>query len=315
MTLYDMRLSLCRKLGYSESPAQEVSNRLDGFLNEIHQRVLGLPGMAYVRQASATLTTVASTAQYSLPPDVARVVGIRDATNDGVLRGQSFEWYQQNEPDPTSNTGIPEVWVPIGQVAYSSQPSSATALYVVGGSTDICTCYVQGTITGGTPITASVTLTGATAVQVGSWVNFVSITKFAISDHASRTGVTLREGSGVGTVLSTIGQGRTSARYLRIALWPTPSSALSLTLDYLRHIEDLTETNDEPLIPPDFHWVIEAGARMLEYEKQDDRRYPTARAEYEKGLRDLKWFMVQQADGRDASGGRSQLGPWYPAGS
>jgi hypothetical protein len=54
---------------------------------------------------------------------------------------------------------------------------------------------------------------------------------------------------------------------------------------------------------------------MLEYEKQDDRRYPAARAEYQQGVRDLKWFVTQQADGGMASGGRSQLGAWYPAGS
>ena len=77
----------------------------------------------------------------------------------------------------------------------------------------------------------------------------------------------------------------------------------------------MTESMDEPLVPRDFHWVIEAGAKMLEYEKQDDRRYPAAKGEYEKGVRDLKWFVTQQADGRDGTAGRSQLGPWYPAGS
>jgi hypothetical protein len=54
---------------------------------------------------------------------------------------------------------------------------------------------------------------------------------------------------------------------------------------------------------------------MLEYEKMDDRRYPAARDEWQKGVRDLKWFVTQQADGVGTVVGRSQLGPWYPAGS
>jgi hypothetical protein len=73
--------------------------------------------------------------------------------------------------------------------------------------------------------------------------------------------------------------------------------------------------NDEPLIPADFHWVIEAGAKMLEYEKTDDRRYPAAKAEYEQGIRDLKWFVTQQASDSGTVSAPSQLGPWYPAGS
>jgi hypothetical protein len=315
MALHDLRLSLCRKLGYADNPATEVSTRLTMFLNEIHRRLLGLPGMAHLRQSSTTFTTVASTAQYSMPPDVARIVGMRDATNDATLSGQSWEWYMAQEPDPSATTGIPECWVPVGQVAVASQPSDASALYVDSTSaSDTNTCYVEGIRTGGYPFSTSVTMTGTTAVAIGSWTDIVGITKFYLSAPAVGT-VTLTEDAEGGTELARIAIGQTHARYLRIALWPTPSSAISLTLDYSRQIEDMSEQTDEPLVPRDFHWVIEAGARMLEYEKQEDKRHAIARAEYEKGVRDLKWFVVQQADGGGGSGGRSQLGAWYPAGS
>ena len=222
MALYEMRLSLCRKLGYADAPSVEVVNRLESYINEIHRRLLGMPGMSYLRQSQTTLDTVASTATYTLDSTVARIIGLRDASNNITLRGMPWEWYQANVPDPSDDTGNPTVWVPTG--------------------------------------------------------------------------------------LST-------ATYLQIALWPTPDSIYTLTLDYVRNVSDLTVAEDVVLVPPDFQWVIEAGAKMLEYEKQDDRRYPAARAEYQQGVRDLKWFVTQQADGGGAVAGRSQLGAWYPAGS
>lgn len=315
MALHDLRLSLCRKLGYADAPATEVTTRLTMFLNEIHRRLLGLPGMGHLRQSQTTFATVASTPQYSLPQDVARIVGIRDATNDATLIGQSWEWYMAQEPDPAGTTGIPEYWAPVGQVAVASQPSDASALYVDSTSaSDTATCYVEGIRTGGYPFSSSVTMTGTTAVQIGAWTDIVAVTKFYVSSATVGT-VVLTEDAEGGTELARIPIGQTHARYLRIALWPTPDSAYTLTLDYTRQIEDMTYHTDEPLVPRDFHWVIEAGAKMLEYEKQDDRRYPAAKAEYEKGVRDLKWFVTQQADGGAASAGRSSLGPWYPAGS
>jgi hypothetical protein len=315
MALHELRLSLCRKLGYSDAPSTEVVTRLTMFLNEIHRRLLGLPGMEYLRQSQTALTTAASTPQYSLPPDVARIIGIRDATNDAVLRGQTWAWYVSHEPDPTSTTGIPEYWVPVGQVAVATQPADASAVYVVSTSaSDTNTCAIEGIRTGGYPFTSSVAMTGTTAIKVGAHSDIVALTKFYLGLPAVGT-VTLTEDSSSGTELARIAIGQTHARYLRIALWPTPSSATSLTLDYSRQVEDMEDGTDEPLVPRDFHWVIESGARMLEYEKMDDRRYPAAVADFQKGVRDLKWFVTQQADANGARAGRSSLGAWYPAGS
>jgi hypothetical protein len=271
--------------------------------------------MEYLRQSQITFASVASTPQYSLPPDVARIIAIRDATNDLTLKGGSWLWYTGHEPDPTATTGTPSVWVPVGQVAVAAQPSDASKLYVDSTSaTDTGTCYVEGIRTGGYPFSTAVTMNGVTAVQIGAWSDVIAVNKFYLSAAAVGT-VTLHEDAEGGTELARIPIGQTSARYLRIALWPTPSSVVTYTLDYLRQVTDFEEPTDEPLIPADFHWVIEAGAKMLEYEKTDDRRYPAARAEYEKGVRDLKWFVTQQASDSGTMKAPSQLGAWYPAGS
>ena len=140
MTLTDMLADLCRKLNYASTPSSDTTVRLTAFLNEIHRRTLGLPGMEYLRQSQITFASVASTAQYSLPPDVARIIAIRDATNDLTLKGGSWRWYTEQEADPTSTTGTPSVWVPVGQVAVAAQPSDASKLYVDSTSATAFTC-------------------------------------------------------------------------------------------------------------------------------------------------------------------------------
>jgi len=315
MALEDILEGVYRKLGYTSSPSAEVTERLMGFANEIHRRILGYPGLSGLRQSQTTFSTVASTPQYSLPQDVARIIGIRDTTNDSVLRGQSWEWYAGIEPDPSASTGVSTFWVPAGFSAVSVQPADASKVYVDSTSTsDTGICHIEGTRTGGYPFTQSTTMAGTTAVQIGSWSDITAITKFYLSTSAVGT-VTLHEDAEGGTELVRIPIGQSSAKYLRIALWPTPSSAVTLTLDYIRQIPELQSSHDEPLLPTDFHWLLDAGVRMLEYEKMDDRRYPAAVADFQKGVRDLKWFVTQQADGQGRAVGRSQLGAWYPAGS
>ena len=314
MTFADLQKNVYRKTAYADSPATEVVTRVKSFLNETYRRVLGLPGMEYLRQTSTTFASVAATAEYSLPRDIQRIISVRDAVNSLTLVGKPWSWYTANVPDPTDLSGIPEVWCPIGQVAVSAQPSDASKVYVDSTAAgDTGSCYVEGLRTGGYPFASTVTMNGVTAVQVGAFTDIISITKFYLSAAAVGT-VTLNEDAEAGTELARIQIGKTQGRYFRVALWPTPASALTYTVDYQRSVPDMIIDNDEPLLPEDFHWLLSSGARMMEYELQDDRRFPAAKSEYDKGVRDLKWFVAQQADGRDGPVPvASNLGPWYPA--
>jgi hypothetical protein len=321
MNLQAMIGSLCRKLNYASTPSSDVSERLTGFINEIHLRVLGLPGLGYLKHTQGQFTSVASNAQKSLPADVARVLSIRDTTNDITLAGKSWEWYARSVPDPSASSGTPTIWAPVGFVGYGTQPTGATKLYVVSSSASDTsqTCFVEGADLEGFPLSSTAKLNGTTRVQIGSGLglsglgDFRTVNEFYLSNTA--VGFVVLTDVTETTYYASLSRGQTYARYLRIALWPTPSDAVTYAIDYERKVDDLSAPMDEPLVPSDFHWVIEAGAKMLEYEKTDDRRYPAAKAEYEQGVRDLKWFVTQQAiDGGPAST-PSQLGAWYPAGS
>jgi hypothetical protein len=139
-------------------------------------------------------------------------------------------------------------------------------------------------------------MTGATAVAF-SPTTVIDITKFYLSAAAVGT-VTLHEDAEGGTTLATIRAGATNSRYRRIALVPTPSAAVTYTIDYERNIADLVNGTDEPVLPEKFHYLLGIGGRMKEYEKiKDLSRWTLAKQEYESGLKKLKFWIYQQTVG------------------
>lgn len=316
MTL-SMILSDCyRRMGFAVTPAAEVTTRMMAFLNETHHQLLSLPGMEQLRRSTLTFASVASQSQYALPPIVGRVLSVLDTANRVPLEGQSWSWYRNIEPDPSAVTGTPEAYVPYGLSAVSKQPSNASKVYADSTAAgDTQTCYVEGFRTGGYAFSTSVTMNGATAVQIGSYTDIIEITKFYLSSVAVGD-VTLNEDAEAGTELGKIPIGSTFARFWVVALWPTPSSALTYTIDCDRIVPEMTAPNDQPLLPEDFHYILALGVRMKEYEKQDDTRYAVAAREFAKGVSDLKWRLVgNPVISNKLAEPPSRLGAWYPAGS
>lgn len=104
-----------------------------------------------------------------------------------------------------------------------------------------------------------------------------------------------------------------------VQLWPTPSSAITYTVDYVPTLTELSADGDEPRLPTDFHRLLSTGAVMQEYEKLDDSRFAQAQERYERGIRDCRAFLVNDLDyvivpGK-AEPGRSRMGAYFPAGS
>jgi hypothetical protein len=79
--------------------------------------------------------------------------------------------------------------------------------------------------------------------------------------------VTITQGSG-GTELSKIVIGQTYPRFLRFALAPTPSQAITYQIDGIADIVDLTNDYDEPFENPDFHDILVDGGVHDEWEQR-----------------------------------------------
>lgn len=323
MTFSDLEQDVLRRFGFNTSSVDTATKtRIDAFLNEAQVEILAEPGLESLLRDRVTFASVASTPEYSLPPMIAQPTAVRETTNDLLLQPMAFEEYLARFPDPTASTGTPDRWVDMGNAAVATQPSDASTVFVDSSAAgDTGTCYVEGYRTGGYFKSVSVTMTGVTAVDVSTaTTDWIRITKFYLSAAAVGT-VTLHEDASGGTELARIPIGQTQARYRRIALAICPSAAVTYTVEGLRDVPTMSVANDEPVLPVRFHRLLAIGARMREYEKQDQLpRYRAAQSEYLFGIRKLKHFVYASAAGTlnlrgPQRQGISRLGAWYPVGS
>jgi hypothetical protein len=321
MTFAEILSSVYADCNYATSPATVVVTRIKQYVNDSVRLVLSEPGMARLQDSDApfTVASVALQARYTLPESVAQIRGISERTNDRSLRQIDMPMYRRRNPDPASNSGVPTAYVPFGRTAVAVQPASALEIFVkstaAGDTTQ--TAFVEGIITGGYQRTASVLLTGATAVSLSALItSWIEVTDFYLSAVPVGT-VTLHSSSGIGPELARITIGATRPRYYGFYLDPTPSAAVDYLVDYRRQTVDLVQNTDEPPTPLDFHPMHAAYARMREYEKTQDDRYETAMAEWQRWLSRLKYAVNENADhlpvaGRPRPYGFSRLGGMYP---
>lgn len=322
MTRSDLLAELYRRLNYGTSPAADVTTRLASYLNLTHRQLLTQPGMDKLRDSPPiTFASVDGTREYALPQAIAKIKHFADRTNQIDLSELSLSDLRAMDPGLSSVGGPSRHYVRLGWRQVATQPSNASEIFVDSTSaSDTGTAYIEAIRTGGYRVTLSVTMTGTTAVSLGTaYTDIIEIDKFYISAAAAGT-VTLHEDSGAGTELARIPIGATYARYEVIQLWPTPNSAVTYHVDFTRHIPDLTNANDEPLLPPDFHWLLVEGALVKEWTKRDDlERRKAALQDYAEGLRNLRSWVMSNADTlvslRRTVPGMSQLGGWYPRGT
>jgi hypothetical protein len=323
MTLSEILAAIYEETAYQSSPASAVTTRITRFVNDGVRLILSEPGLQRLADSDSPLSvaSVASQARYVVPEAVAAIRRISERTNDRTLQALSLDAYRRMEPDPASTSGTPSHYVPIGKVAVAVQPADASELFVkstaAGDTTQIA--YVEGLISGGYRRTASVTLTGATAVTLSAALaTFIEVEDFYVSAACTGT-VTLHEDSGAGAELARITIGAKRPRYYGFYLWPTPAAVVSYLVDYRRELVDLVNAADEPPLPTDFHALLVDYGVLREFEMKDDlQRVVVAKQRFEKRLARLKYQTQWAADelpvmGRGRVLGHSRLGGFYPA--
>jgi hypothetical protein len=321
MTRSEILSELYRRTNYSSSPASEVTTRLASFVNLTHRQLLTQPGLNKLRDDLTTFASVSGTKEYALPQALAKIKHITDRTNQIPLREMSLAELRDGDPGLTSAGGPSTHYIRLGLRQVAQHPSDASQIFVKSTSaSDTGTAYIEAVRTGGYRVSLSVSMTGTTAVSLGAaYTDIIEIDKFYLSAAAAAGTVTLHEDSGAGTELARIPIGATFARYEWIQLWPTPNSAITYHLDYTRKIYDLTNANDEPLLPEDFHYLLVEGALIKEWTKKDDDRRKAAEKDFEEGKRNLRSWVMSNADTlvslRPTSPHWSQLGGYFPAGS
>ena len=326
MTLSDLLADSYRRLNFASdtfanASAAQAGIRLIQFANECHRQILTLPGLDSLRDETTTVATIASTARSALGLSVSRIRGIQDRTNQRPLKEITLDELRRRDPGRVA-TGNPWGYAVFGTMPVLRQPAATGVWAASTSAADTGAGFkanVQAIRTGGylhTP--AATNLTGTSRVAIGSLTDYTEITRFYLSAVCAGD-VTLYDAAAAGNVLAVIPIGQTQARYLILEWMPIPAAVQTFYVDYTRVIPDLALANDEPLLPLDFHWVIGVGMRMKEYEKTNDSRFSTAKAEYDDGIKAIRNWA--QSDGsllvslraNPPGLGWSRLGGWYPS--
>jgi hypothetical protein len=331
MTRAELVTALCQRTNKNLTTLDSTTQlRLIGFLNQRQRRLLSMPGIKHLREATMTFDSVADQPDYVLP-NIAKINGMRDpTTNQWTLEEMSLPDYRRVAPDPTE-TGTPTHYIWRSQMAVAKQPSDPSSLFVKSTSAaDVSPLQatVEGVITGNYPMAATRIVTGVTAVDVAPTIStWVRIDKFYLGGLGGGIPagvVTLHEDSGVGTELARIAIGKTQTNYTGLSLFQTPSSVITYTVDVTRAITDMgvttSEGTDTPLLPEGFHDLLILGAIQDEYQHLSDDRYAIAAREYQQRVNELKYWLSETSTGQRGGLVRdwdrpSQLGPWYPPGS
>ena len=316
MILSSLRSACYQRLGWGASPASDVTTRVDQFINDAIKEVLGDPTMQKLRRIKdLSFSTVANQSLCALPQAATDIHAILDANNRHRLDEVSMDWIDARDPGRTFSSSTPLAYAIVGyQQSVVRQPSASGQLQVDSTAVgDTGTAYVEVITSQGYLRTASVTMTGTTAVNIGP-SDTVKVVNFYLQNVAVGE-VFLTDGAG--NELARIGIGKYRQKATVLEIYPKPSTAVSLVADVDISVTDLSNPTDETCIPEEHQEVIIEGVRMREYEKRE--KFDLAGAcerKFNRKLGKLKLYVATKTALDDQSRpGFSQLGPYYPAGS
>jgi hypothetical protein len=331
MTLDDLLVDCCTRLNYAPDLAAveaKVKARLTAFLNQTQTEILGQPSYKRLQRIATPLRTIGGVHEYGLPGYVERIVAIVDRVHQWRLNVMTTDAYRRYVPDPDATTGTPTAYAFDGWGALQFQPDPTEDLYVYSGNVLDDGAILSGRAvfpspTVGAPnsevlLPISATLAnGATGVALAP-APVLYVYDLAL-DRPSQGAVDLLANQPPTRLLARLQLGHRRFRFPTVYLVPTPSGEMDFDVFGERTITPLVESSDEPSLPPRFHFVLAAGARMKEYElRGDSPRLAVASREYATGLSYLNAWVSDQPDAGDYTvpdDGRvthSVLGPWFP---
>lgn len=323
MNLGDIETSIFDQLGLDATKAApDVGRRIRRHINTVQRELLSKKGIgSKIRNVVLTCTTVANSPFLTLPQAMVALRILRNITNNQILDEAPLEYIRAANPGNNITTTTPSLYNILGFAApVAADPAAATQLSAVSTSASdgVGTAIsVEGVTSNGQYRKANISLNGLTPVNLDANATWQNLTKFYLSSPAAGD-VSLKDS--IGNVLGVIAAGRQNARYSRLILAPTPSTAIILTADGELHIEDMINAADEPYIPEDFHDLFELGTLMKEYRSPRDKgtQYAQVKGEYIVRTAELRTWL-RRPTGVAWSSQRaarfSQLGPWFKAGT
>ncbi|MBU2346525.1 MAG: hypothetical protein KJ888_20235, partial [Gammaproteobacteria bacterium] len=235
-----------------------------------------------------TFSTVATQADYVLPREVSKISILRQTESPTKLYQVKDEDFFRYIPNPT-DTGNPYYYRQWEIDGVATRLAAADTIDVVSDSaSDAGDSTLAVSVSGyssGLWRTETYQLNGVTVVT-GS-ITYDARDIF-VSKQKNTTGtITVTENSG-GTALVTLAPTERSPRFKVVSLYPIPSSAITMYLEFHARIPLLHNDSDVPIFEETWHYIVRLGALSKVYQylnKEQD--YLTMQATYAAAVRSM----------------------------
>jgi len=235
-----------------------------------------------------TFDTVATTETYQLPRDLDKIGLIRQTTSPTKIRYIPDEIFYRFVPYPTA-TGNPlyyRLWEEEGVSTVLAEADTIDFVSSSASDTSAFKVSIVGYNSAGYLQSEELSLNGLT--EVTGALTYAAGKPLRISKSAKTTGyITFHEHSASATIL-VLGAEERSPRFKVIGLYPIPSSAITIYLEYFTRIRQLVNDTDVPDIDEKWIWVVKLGALAKTYQYQNKSiEYTSVQALYGAGVRSM----------------------------
>jgi hypothetical protein len=281
-----------------------IEEYLNATLSEINdpawafEQVVAMRGYNHLWSFNRRKTTLSvSTETAQLPRDVDNIALIRQTTTPTKIRFIPDDLFYDYIPNPTA-TGNPKwyrIWEDEGVEVRLSADDLLTVISSETADTSQ-TIRIVGYDTDGLLRTESLTLTGTTIVN-GS-ITYDAGKVLRVSKSADTTGViTVAKKTVPTTTLVKLAPTERTGRFKIISLYPIPTSAITLYIEYFTHIRRLEGDNDVPDIDEKWLWVVRLGTMAKVYQYQGKLELLTAtQGMYAAAVRSMVKSDLQNVD-------------------
>ena len=251
------------------------------------------------KRRKQTFATVASQEDYNLDAEVdeIRLLRLRSTPRKLVYIPDHIFYELQADPEGTGS-GTPWGYRLWEETGFATNLAAADTVYINSSSTadtSTFTVRISGRNSSGEIVTETLTLNGTS--NVTSSTTWAASGLMQISKSARTTGtITCYRTTGA-TQLTELAPDETAPRFKRLSLYPIPSSALTLYLEYDERLRPLFHATDVPQMDHKWNWVLIEGALAKTWEYKQNE---TASAQHYAIYRDgLKQMMKQDARNMD----------------
>ena len=268
----------------------QINSTLTDFINLTLQEIHSYHGWTWKRRKT-TFSTVASQEDYNLDEEIDEIAFLRQRSSPTkLLYIPDPDFYRVLPNVEDLGTGPPRYYRLWEETGFSTNLAAADTIYVVSSSASDTSTFkvlVVGRNSSGEVISESLTMNGIT--NVTSTTTFAASGLMQVSKSANTTGTISVYRTTCATLLAELAPEEATPRYKRLSLYPVPSAAITVYVEYFERLRLLVGDNDVPQMDYKWNWVLREGALAKAWEyKQNDAAHLFHRQAFMQGLAQMK---------------------------